>query len=100
MATPLKIPVNGATLLQAPPWLEKRIASSLAQQQTIVVSLRAIALADPSRGEIPEELRKAVPALRASLPSRFEKLTRILGGLARGRKILTCAALAQRQKPN
>ena len=96
VATPARLPVTGASLLLTPPSLRALLVRSLARETVLVINLHAIELADPEADGLPTEIVRRQPELRRSLSERQQVLREVLGQLASGREILTCAEIAKR----
>ncbi|OGR07552.1 MAG: hypothetical protein A2341_11775 [Deltaproteobacteria bacterium RIFOXYB12_FULL_58_9] len=91
VATPLRLPVTGASLVLAPRALRRLLVSSLAKQKSVVLNLHAMDLARA------DEVTRSVVGHQPELRLDVEKRLRIIGECINGlgpRTVVTCAQLA------
>jgi peptidoglycan-N-acetylglucosamine deacetylase len=95
VATPLRLPVTGASLLLTPAPVRALLLRALASEEVVVVNLHAMELIDPESDGLPQELVRFQPELQRPLAEREAALREILGTLAKGRRVITCGEIAR-----
>lgn len=88
------LPVTGASLVMAPPWLRRRMVKSLAGEDLVVINLHAMDFADPEGARLPSMLERRQPELRIPIDERDAILRGTLAVAASGRRMVTCAEIA------
>ncbi|MBI5511688.1 MAG: polysaccharide deacetylase family protein [Deltaproteobacteria bacterium] len=96
VATPLRLPVIGTSLLLAPAWLRLQLVAALRTQDLVVLDIHAMDLVDAHADDLPEPLARRQPELKIPLDKRLDDLDGIVGALAEGRELLTGAEIATR----
>lgn len=94
VATPLRLPVTGATLSLAPRPLRALITQALSQEPWVVLNFHGMDLADAS--ELPAGLAQRQPELRVAWNERRERLMEVVSTLAQGRTVAPLLELVTR----
>jgi peptidoglycan/xylan/chitin deacetylase (PgdA/CDA1 family) len=95
VATPLGLPVTGASVTLAWPALRRAMTRALARRNAVVINLHAMELVDPKTDGLPKELAARQPELRMPLDERDAALRAFLTTIASQREIVTCATMAE-----
>src|SRR5690606_5010363 len=93
VATPLRLPLTGASLVLAPPLLRRAMLRSLEALDVVVINLHAMDLAEAEL--VPAPIRDRQPELRLPVRERLAILREAFAALAAGRTVATCEAVAR-----
>ncbi len=98
VAGPLGLPVTGAVLGTVPFAVRFQLVRWLSTTPVIILNFHGMDLIDAERDGLPAVLRPTQPELRVPLARRLATFQSLLAGLAAGRRLLTCAALAEHER--
>ncbi len=99
VATTLRLPFTGASIVLAPQALRTAMVRSLESEPLLVVNLHGMDLLDAEVDGLPHELARFQPELRLPVSQRDAILRGALATLASGRELVTCALLARELTP-
>jgi len=94
VATPLRLPLTGATMLLAGRRLRGHLLGAVAKSPVVVINMHAIELVDPEADGLPASLCRRQPELRRTLAQRQRILRDALAQLAVGRSLVPLAEIA------
>lgn len=97
VATPLRLPITGASLMLAPMPLRKALAQALSKEAWVIFNFHAMELCEPA--ELPAGLAAHQPELRLPWPERRRRLMEVLTTIAPGRHTAPLAELVTRNSP-
>jgi peptidoglycan-N-acetylglucosamine deacetylase len=95
VATPARLPVTGASLILAPPFLRQLLLRALDRLSVVVLNLHAIEFVDPATDILPDAIVRRQLELRRPLAERLAILRQALGQLAAGREVVSCGDIAK-----
>lgn len=95
VATPLRLPITGASWPLAPAPLRRLMLADLRRQRCIVLNMHGMDLIDANADGLPAALTARQPELRLPLDVRLRRLHNLVGDLARSHKACTAADAAQ-----